>query len=426
MNKTTPLGLALLLAGFLMGFKGNAGAESLDRIVAVVEDEIILRSELDRSMANVIKQFQAAGQPLPSRNVLERQILESLAMIKLKLQNARATGIIISDPEVDQAIQRVAAQSGITVDQMRRTILADGLSWERFREDMRDELTTQQLQRRVANTKVNITEGEIDLFLENQELPQGDYRLSHILVSVPEGASPDEIQAARQKVEDVHQQLQEGLDFATAAITYSNGPQALQGGDLGWRPASQVPTLMEQELATMEKGQYSRPMRDASGFHIFKVADYRAVSQTLVEEINARHIMIMVTELVNQEEALELVTTIHERIEGGEAFEDLARQFSDDNTSANLGGDMGWFQPGTFGQRVQQVLDQLDDDELSQPFQTNAGWHILQKLGVREQDRTVEIQRETARNAIRRRKAEDELRLWERELKDEAYIEYRI
>ncbi len=420
--------ILFVICGTLLGVATAPAQTSrmIDSIAAVVEDDVVLRSELDRSIATVLKQFANSGQPLPSRGVLERQILEQLALIKIKLQNAAATGIRINDQEVDTAIQRVARQSGITLDQMRRTIVADGLSWEQFREDMRDELATQQLQRRVANSRVNVSESEIDIFLSNQQQPQGEYRLAHILINVPEGASPREVQESRAKVEEVYQKLLDGMDFATAAITYSNGPQALQGGDLGWRPAAQVPTIIEQELREMEKGEFTAPLRDASGFHLFKVTDHRATSQTLVTEINCRHIMIEVTELVPPEEALDIITNIHERLQNGEDFGELAKQFSDDSSSANLGGDMGWFQSDAFGGRVRQVVDSLQDGELSQPFQTAAGWHLIQRLGTREQDRTEDILRAQAREAILNRKAEEELRLWERQIRDEAYIEYRI
>ncbi|MFK7955872.1 MAG: peptidylprolyl isomerase [Lysobacterales bacterium] len=403
-----------------------AVAEPLERIVAVVEDEVILRTELERSVTNVVKQFNASGQPLPPRSTLERQILSQLALIKLKLQNARATGVRVSDQEVDQAIARVAQQSGITQEQMRRTIIADGLSWTRFREDMRDELVTQQLERRVSNSRVNISEGEIDLFLENQDGPDGEFRLSHILIGLPEGASPTQVQQAREQADSLHSSLAEDADFSTLAITHSDGPQALQGGDLGWRPANQVPTMLTQELGEMSKGDYTRPIRDASGFHMFMVTDYRSQQMNMVTEIKARHIMVEMSELVTQEEALDTITDIHERVTGGAEFGTLAKQYSDDTSSANLGGDMGWFVPGTFGDRVQQVLDSLETGQISEPFQSAAGWHILQKEDQREQDRTVDIQRGQAREALRRLKAEEEFRLWERELRDEAYIEYRI
>ncbi len=426
MNRPLSNALISLLAATGLLASLGVGAEPLERIVAVVEDEVIVRTELDRSVANVVKQFNASGQPLPPRSTLERQILSQLALIRLKLQNARQTGVRVSDQEVDQAIARVAQQSGITQEQMRRTIVADGLSWQRFREDMRDELITQQLERRVSNSRVNITEGEIDLFLENQDGPEGEFRLSHILIGLPEGASPTQVQEARDKADTLHGELGEGADFSTLAITHSDGPQALQGGDLGWRPANQVPTMLAQELGAMQKGDYTRPIRDASGFHLFRVADYRAQTMNMVTEIKARHIMVETSELVTQEEALDTITDIHERVTGGADFSELARQYSDDTSSANLGGDMGWFVPGTFGDRVQGVLDSLADGEISQPFQSVAGWHILQKEGVREQDRTVDIQRGQAREALRRLKAEEEFRLWERELRDEAYIEYRI
>jgi peptidyl-prolyl cis-trans isomerase SurA len=399
----------------------------IDSIVAVVEEDVILRSELDKALATVLQQFQSVNQPLPSRTVLERQVLERLALVKLELQRADSGNINISDEEVNRSIGQVARNAGISVDQMRRTIEADNMSWALFREDMRDELKTQQLKRLVVNNRVNVTETEIDIFLAGQQLNRGEYRLAHILVSIPEGASPSQVQAAREKIETVETELRnDAIDFSTAAITYSDGQFALQGGDLGWRPAEEVPTIFSEEIVDMQPGDISRPMRSASGFHLMKVLDFKETSQKMVLEINAAHIMIEVTELVSSEEALDIIANLHKRLEDDGDFSELAKQYSDDSSSANLGGDMGWFQPGTFGTRVQQALAQLDDGEISQPFQSTVGWHVWKKTGSREQDRTVEIQRAQARESLRRQKAESELQLWERQMRDEAYIEYRI
>jgi peptidyl-prolyl cis-trans isomerase SurA len=402
-------------------------ATSIDSIVAVVEEDVILRSELDKALATVLQQFKQVNQPLPSRTVLERQVLERLALVKLELQRADSSNIRISDEEVNRSIAQVAGNAGISVDQMRRTIESDNMSWVAFREDMRDELKTQQLKRLIINSRVNITETEIDIFLASQDLNRGEYRLSHILVGIPEGASPSQVQSAREKIENVQQELTSGnMDFSTAAITYSDGQYALQGGDLGWRPADEVPTIFAEQVSDMNPGDVSRPMRSASGFHLLKVTDFKETSQKMVLEVSAQHIMVEVTELIDSEEALDIVSNLHERLLAGEDFDELAKQYSDDTSSANLGGDMGWFQPGTFGPRVQQILEQLAEGELSQPFQSTTGWHIWKKGETREQDRTEEILRAQARESLRRQKAESELQLWERQLRDEAYIEYRI
>jgi peptidyl-prolyl cis-trans isomerase SurA len=403
------------------------GTTPIDSIVAVVEEDVILRSELDTALATVLQQFQSANQALPSRTVLERQVLERLALVKLELQRADSGNINISDEEVNRSIAKVARNAGISVEQMRLTIESDNMSWAAFREDMRDELKTQQLKRLVVNNRINVTETEIDIFLASQNINRGEYRLAHILISIPEGASPSQVQAAREKVETVEQELNNGtIDFSTAAITYSDGQYALQGGDLGWRPADEVPTIFAEHIGDMGPDDISPPLRSASGFHLIKVVDYKATSKKMVLEFNALHIMIEVTELVGSSEALDIISDLHRRLLDGEDFGELAKQYSDDSSSSNLGGDMGWFQPAAFGSRVQQTLDQLDEGGISQPFQSNVGWHIWKKTGSREQDRTEEILRAQARESLRRRKAESELQLWERQLRDESYIEYRI
>ncbi len=418
--------LVKMLAVFALATATWAGqAETLDEIVAVVEEDVILRSELDSAVQAVLRQAQGAGQQLPSRDIVERQVLESLIMIRLQLQRAASSSIRISDADVERAVQRMAQQSRISIDQMRRTVEAQGLRWSEFLEDMRDQLTIDQLRRGVANRSVNISESEVDLFLENQDL-EGEYRLGHILVSVPEGASPAQVGEARSKAERIHQDLLAGANFSTTAITYSDGQNALQGGDLGWRPANQVPTLFENAIRNIEVGSFSRPIRSASGFHIVQVADYREASPAMVDEQRARHIMVVVSELVSSEEALDIVSNIRQRIEQGESFEELAKQYSDDPTSANIGGDLGWFQPGRHGERFQSVLNRLSEGELSEPFQTASGWHIVELTGQRRQDRTEDYERAQAREALFAQKSQEELLLFERNMRDEAYVEYRL
>lgn len=398
----------------------------IDGIVAVVDEDVILRSELDRAMGRVLQQFAASNRPLPSRDVLEKQVLDQLIMIQLQLSRAEETGIRISEEEVDAATRRVAEQAGMTAEQLRLTLQQDGVNWAQFRDEMRDEIATQRLRQRVANSRVNVTESEVDIFLASQDLAGGEYRLGHILIGVPEGASPEQVQAAREKAEQVYGEVAGGMDFATAAITYSDGQQALQGGDLGWRTADQIPTVFSEMIGGMQRGDVSRPVRSASGFHMITVLDEREQSPRMVEEYNAQHIMIEVTELVSQTDALNLVNDIHQRLLEGDDFAALAKEYSDDTSSRNLGGDMGWFRPDAFGQRVRQTLESLQDGEISQPFQTAAGWHILKRNGTREQDRTDEYVRNQARESLRQQKAQEEIELFLRQMRDEAYLEYRI
>lgn len=400
--------------------------EPLDSIVAVVEEDVILRSELDAATQNVINQIRASDGDVPPRRQLEERVLNQLVMVELQLQRAEATGIRVSDQEVDQSMQRLAAQNGISLEQLRSTLNAEGFSYADFRQDMRDELMTQRLTQRVAASRVDVSETEVDIYLAGQDTKRGEYRLSHILIGLPEGANPETIQQARDKALEVRNEIQAGADFASAAVKYSDAQDALQGGDLGWRTANQVPTVLEDQIAGMRDGDLTQPIRSASGFHLFQVSGYRDQSPVMVEELRARHIMVEVNELVTSKEAQDTIENIHERLRAGEDFAELAKQYSDDSSTANLGGDMGWFAPAQYAPRIQSTLAALADGDLSQPFQTAEGWHLLQRMETRSQDRTDLFERAQARDAIRQRKAKEEIELWLRELRDEAYVELRV
>ena len=321
---------------------------------------------------------------------------------------------------------RLAQQNNVSLDQLRASLERDGFSYTEFRDTMRDELLVQRLRQRFVQSRVNVTDTEVDILLASESLKRGEVRLSHILVGVPDGASAAQIQAAREKAEMVMKEIDGGLDFASAAIRFSDGQQALEGGDLGWRKYNEVPNAFADQIAGMQPGEVTQPMRGPSGFHILKLVDVREPQQELVREYNARHIMVNTSELVTADDALATVRDIRRRLEAGGDFAELAKEFSDDNTTANLGGDMGWFEIGAYGTRVEQVLGGLDDGELSEPFQTEVGWHLMQRLGTREADVTDERRREQAREIVRNRKAEEEYDLYLRQLRGEAYIENRL
>jgi peptidyl-prolyl cis-trans isomerase SurA len=401
-------------------------SETMDRIVAIVEEDVILQSELDRAVNNILAQYAGRSAQLPPRDVIERQVLERLILIRLQLQRAESTGIRISDTELDQAVARLAQQNGATLDQLRGSLERDGFSWEEFRKTMRDEMIVQRMRQRFVQSRVNVTDTEVEILLASGGLKRGEVRLSHILVAVPDGATPEQIRSARDKVELVGKELSGGLDFGAAAIRYSDGQQALEGGDLGWRRYDEVPSAFVDLIATLKPGEVTQPMRGPSGFHILKLVDTREESRQMVREYNARHILIKTTELVSSSEALASVRNLRDRIIAGEDFAVLAREFSEDTTSANLGGDMGWFEIGAYGTRVAQELETLADSDVSQPFQTEVGWHIVQRLGTREQDRTDERLREQARDTLRNRKAEEEWENFTRQLRNESYVENRL
>ncbi len=402
-------------------------SQSLDRIVAVAEDDVILQSELDTAVANVLHQYQSNPQQLPPRDVLERQVLESLVMLRLQVQRAKDTGIRVSDAEIDQAMQRVAANNKMTVDQMRSSLAQQNMSYEDFRNHLRDQLMVQHLQQRSVQGQVNVSDSEVDILLASNSLKSGEVHLQHILIGLPNGADAQQIAQARAKADDVEKQLAGGMDFTAAAIRYSSAQDALQGGDLGWRRYDEVPEAFANIVEGLQPGQIAQPVRGPSGFHIVKLVDKRAEGKQVVTEYHARHIMIKVDELTNSEEAQKTIADIRHRIvDGHEDFAALATKDSQDPNSASAGGDMGWFTIEQFGSQVANQLAVLKDGELSQPFQTDVGWHILQRLGTREQDRTKQMKRDQAREVIRNRKSEQAYEDFLRQLRSESYVEIRL
>ena len=390
------------VACFLTAAFGAAQAqmlnkEPLDKIVAVAEDDVILQSELDHAVANVLAQYSKNPQKLPPRDVLERQVLESLIMLRLQVARAKETGIRVSDADVDQAVQRVAAQNNIDVSQLRASLNHDG------------------------------SDAEVDILLASNSLKAGEVHLQHILIATPNGADAAQIQAAHDKAESVKKEIDGGMDFTQAAIRYSSGQDALQGGDLGWRRYDEVPEAFADLVEGMQAGQVSQPLRGPSGFHIVKLVDKRNDGKQVVTEYHARHILIKTNEVTSSDEALKAATDIRHRIvDGHEDFAAVAKRDSQDANSAGSGGDMGWFPVDQYGTRVAEVVSTLKDGEISAPFQTDAGWHVLQRLGVREQDRTAEMKRDQAREIIRNRKAEEQYENFLRQLRSESYVEIRL
>lgn len=426
------LALFACLLPFLL--PANAAAQMLnsqssgeiDSIVALVEEDVILRSELDQAVAGIVAQIRARGEAMPPQHLLESQVLERLIMNELQIQRALQTGIRISDADVDQYMVNIAQANGITIQQMRQSIEADGMEFGEFRRNIAEQLMTERLQQRIVNGMDPITDTEVDILLASEDASGGEYNVSHILVSIPDGATPQKIAEAQAKADDVHQRLENGLDFASAAISYSEGQEALQGGLIGWRDLNSVPAFFSDAVRDLQPGEFTEPVRSQIGLHIIKVNDYREQRQVVIEEYNARHIMVEVNELVAPRLAMEQIVEIQEKLEAGEDFAELAREYSDDIATANLGGDMGWFPPQAFGERVYQALQGLDPGELSQPFQTESGWHVIEFLGKRETDRTEEAIRAEARDKIMRQKAQEEIDKVLRQFRDEAYVEIRL
>lgn len=398
----------------------------IDSIVAVVDDDVILRSELDLAIAGIVERIRQQGGDLPPTDLLEKQVLERLIIRSLQLQRAFQTGIRISDADIDQAMLRLAQQNQMTLMQLRQVIEADGEDFSEFRKNIGEEMMTERLRQRVINSMDPITETEIDILLASDRFQTGEYNISHILIALPEGATPQQIAAQEAKANDVHKQLEEGLDFASAAISYSGAQEALEGGLVGWRDLNSVPVTFSEAIKNLRAGQFTVPIRSPAGFHIIRVNDYRDRSQVMLTEFHARHIMIKTSDLVGPREAMEQIRDIHNRLTEGEEFESLARQYSDDVTSANLGGDMGWFVPQSYGERFAQTIQALEDGEISEPFQTEEGWHIVERLATREKDFSDEALRNAAANNLQQQKTDIEVERFLQEMRDEAYVEIRL
>jgi len=425
MNKLFAAFLALFLAVAVPAARAQIQPiEPLDRIVAIAEDDVILQSELDRAVAQIQAQYRSNPQQLPPADVLRSQVLDRLIMARLQIQRAQSTGIRVTDNDVDQAIQRIAQSNNIDITQLRGALARDGVDYDDFRKQTKEQILVQRLQQRIMQGAGQVSDAEVDTLLATGNVKTGEIHLAHILISTPENASADQIKAAKDKADDVKKQIDGGLDFSAAAIRYSNAQDALDGGDLQWRPVNALPEAFVQVADTLSPGQVSQVIRGPNGFHIIKVVDKRGGdSKQVVTEYHARHIMIPVTELVSAAEAQKSVTDVRRRIvDGHEDFAKLAKEYSKDPPTANLGGDMGWFPIDRYGTAVATTLAALKTNEVSQPFQTDVGWHIMQLLGKREADRTVENQREQARDLIRQRKAEDEIESTLRQFRSDSYI----
>ena len=418
--------LLILSILFLYNLQTRASEDLLDEIVAIVEDGIILRSELDRAVNNVIQQVKARGSQLPPKSVLDEQVLERLITTELQIQKADSAGVRVSEAEIDQALGVIASQNKLSLQQMQQALENDGISFADFRSDMRNDLKTEKIRNGLAEQNVKVSEYEIDLFLADNNLSQNEVRLGHILIAVDAKADQNTVKAAKEKADDIYQKLQEGNDFSDLATIYSTGQKAKDGGDLGWRSSNELPTLFSDQIKVMNVGEYTHPVRSASGFHIIRLSDKREQTNKMITQYNARHIMIENSELVTPAQGMEIVNNINEQLQNDGDFAKLAEEHSDDINSAALGGDLGWFQVNDFGQRFGNVLKALADNEISSPFQTQSGWHIVQRLAERENDITDDLKRAQAKQSIHSRKMNEEIESWIREIRGEAFIDIRL
>lgn len=398
----------------------------LDRIVAVVNDEVITRHDVEERLKIATKQLRQQGTPLPPRDALERQLLDRMVTDRVQLQFAKETGLRVDDTELDRAIGRIAQENKLTPQQLRQVLDKDGVPFARFREDIRNEIVMVRLREREVDNKIVVTEGEIDNFLSLQRADVNDeYNLSHILVVVPENASPEQIQARRDRAEQAYGQLKGGADFRQVAAAFSEAPDALQGGIMGWRQSSRLPNLFTDALRTLRVGELSPILRSANGFHILKLNDKRGGgAPVIVQQTHARHILVKTNELVSETEARARLLTLKERLENKADFAALARAHSED-ASATRGGDLGWLSPGDTVPEFERAMNAVKPGEISAPVQTPFGWHLIQVLERRNEDMSRERQRLAARQTLRARKSDEAYQEWVRQLRDRAYIELR-
>lgn len=424
-SRLTLLVLAVAWFALALPFK-QAQAQPIDHIVALVEEDVILRSELDNAIKGIVDRIRAQGGSLPPQDLLEKQVLERLIVRKLQVQRALRTGIRVSDSDIDQALVNVAQQNGISVTQLREVLESEGEDFAEFRRNIGEEIMTERLRQRVVSSMDPISDTEVDILLATEDFSGGEYDISHIMVMVPNGASPQQMREAQAKIEKIYDQLAEGKDFASTAISFSESQDALEGGKIGWRDLNSMPREFAEAITQLSPGEFSQPVRSPGGLHVIRVNDYRDRQQVMAEEYRANHLMITPNELISQREAMEKIRDLRQQIENGADFATLAREHSDDDTSANLGGDMGWFAPQQLGDRFQATLEGLQDGQISEPFQSTAGWHIIQRTGYRETDVTEQAMRNMARQTIMQRRAESEVESYLRQLREEAFVESRL
>ncbi len=406
-----------------------ARTELIDRIVAVVNKEVITQYELAERMNRVRKELERRGTSLPDRGEIERQVLERLIIEKVQLQYARETGVRVDDLELDRTVSRVAEGNKLSLTEFRKTLERDAINFDGFREELRNEILMNRLRDREVTGKITVSEGEIEnLLLEQGERKDiaTEYNIAHILVRVPEQASPEQLETRRARAEEAVKRVKDGADFAQLAAAYSDAPDALQGGVLGWRSQQRLPELYVEALAALKPGDISGVFRSPAGFHVLKLLELRgAGAPLLVEQAHVRHILIRTNELVSEDEAKRKLLSLRERIVNGVNFAELARLNSDDG-SASRGGDLGWIYPGDTVAEFERAFTELKPMDVSQPVKTPFGWHLIQVLERRTADMSSERKRLEARKALLDRKGDEAYQEWLRQLRDRAYVEMRL
>ncbi len=405
------------------------GIIALDRIVAVVNNEVITANDLNDRLGTVVKQLQKAGTQLPPQEALQKQLLERMINDLIQVQEAKETGVRVDEATLDKTLQRIADENSLSMTEFRRLLEQDGVAWQKFREEIRGEVLMQRLREREVEGNISITEAEVDtqLLLENREAnTDQEFRLAHILIQVPEQATTAQIEIRRKRALQALGELRKGAEFVQISAQYSDAPDALKGGDLGWQASGRVPTIFMEALKTLKAGEVTDILRSANGFHIVKLLDKRGRNATpMIQQTRARHILLRSKEGVTDDDARERLKRLRERIIAGADFAELAKVHSDDPSSSK-GGDLGWMSPGDTVPEFERTMNQLRDNEISSPIQTQFGWHLVQVIERRTEGVSEERRRALARNTIRARKADEAYQDWLRQTRDRAFVEYRL
>jgi peptidyl-prolyl cis-trans isomerase SurA len=403
--------------------------ELLDRVAAIVNDGVVLNSELEAQVREVGERLRAQKLELPPQNVLRQQVLERLVLQEIQMQRANHAGVKVSDETVNTALQDVAKRNNLTLSQLPAALAEQGQDYGAYREELRKEITLQMLRQRDVLSHIAVTPREIDQFLDKQaKLPseRNEYNVSHILIAVTQEATPAQLEQAGKRATDVYQRAKGGEDFAKLAVAYSNSQTALEGGALGWRKGSELPTFLTDVVARLKPGEVSEPLRTPTGFHIIRLNEVRGAAAPSVEDqVHVRHILMKTNELADDATVRQKLGALRDRVLRGEDFAALAQTNSEDPGSAAEGGDLGWSGPGAFAPEFETVIASLKDQDISPPFQTQFGWHIVQMLGHRRFDNGDELKRRQAVEAIRASKADEETELWLRRMRDEAFVEFK-
>jgi peptidyl-prolyl cis-trans isomerase SurA len=426
------LGMALIgvpSAGRAQTRELATSGELLDRVVAIVNDGVVLNSDLDSQIDVVAERLHEQKLELPPQNVLRQQVLERLVLQEIQMQRANRAGIKVTDETLNAALQDVAKRNNLTLSQLPDALAQQGIDYPSYRDSVRKDITLTMLRQRDVLQHISVTPREIDVYLEKQaKTPseRNEYNVSHILIAVGQEASQAQLDAAAHRAEEVYQRAKSGEDFAKLAVAYSNSQTALDGGSLGWRKGGELPTFLADVVAKLKPGEVSEPLRTPTGYHIVRLNELRGgVDKAIEDQIHVRHILMKTNALADDATVQGKLMALRERIQKGEDFAGIAQTSSEDPGSAAEGGDLGWTGPGTFAPEFEQKVNALKDGEISEPFKTPFGWHIAQMLGHRRFDNTDELKRRQAMEAIRASKADEETELWLRRMRDEAYVEYK-